>query len=103
MAPKTKHESGTSLSDIVGPGKPMSKTELPTLRASMQHGIYLQEIKLLQHGVDRKNYPVREMVKEIRQEVVACYQKANHQFKPPVIFADYSIERKLQVFEFFTY
>ena len=97
MAPKTRHESGTSLSDIVGPGKPMSKTELPTLRASMQHGIYLQEIQLLQQGVDRRNYPVSEMIKEIRQEVVACYQKANPQFKPPVIFTDKSIDRKLQV------
>ena len=42
MPPKTRHESGTTLSDVVGVGEPMLLTELPTLRGHLRHGIYLQ-------------------------------------------------------------
>ena len=42
MPPKTRHESGTTLSDVVGVGEPMLPTELPTLRGLLRHGIYLQ-------------------------------------------------------------
>ena len=30
MGPKTRHKSGTTLSDVTGPGEPMILTELPT-------------------------------------------------------------------------
>ena len=95
--PTTRNESGSSLSDVVGPGQPMSLTELPTVRATLQHGIYLKERRLLEEGVNRRNYSTTEMVREIRKELVDCYHKANPQFIPPVMISDKSVERKIQV------
>jgi hypothetical protein len=97
MPPKTRHESGTTLGDIVGPGEPMSHSELPTTRAVLRHGIYLQEMKLLQEDVDRRNYPVTDLLKAICEEVTAIWQRANAELKPPVTITTKSIERKIQV------
>ena len=97
MACKTRHASGTKLAEILGPGEPMSKNEFPTVRTALRHGLYLQEMALLQEDRDRRNYPVPIMVKEIAAETVAVWQRANAKFTPPVIFAKTLIERKLQV------
>ena len=82
MGPKTRHESGTCLGDVTGPGEPMSQTELPTLRGVLGYGIYLQEKKLLEEEVDRRNYSINQMTKEIRESVVNCRQQVNAQFHP---------------------
>ena len=97
MGPKTRHESGTCLGDVTGPGEPMSQTELPTLRGVLRHGIYLQEKKLLEEEVDRRNCSINQMTKEIREAVVNCWQQANAQFHPPVIITNKSMERKIKV------
>lgn len=70
----------------------MSQTELPTLRGVLRHGIYLQEKKLLEEGVDRRNYSIKQLAKDVRVEVVSCWQRANVQFRPPVTITDVSIE-----------
>ena len=75
----------------------MAQTELPTLRVVLRHGIYLQEKKLLEEGVDRRNYSIRQLSVDVTVEVVSCWQRANAQFRPPVIFQDKSIDRKIQV------
>ena len=75
----------------------MAETELPTLRGVLRHGIYLQEKKLLEEGVDRRNYSIKQLAKDVRVEVVSCWQRANAQFSPPVTIADSSIERKIEV------
>ena len=97
MSTKTRHEAGTSLADVTGPGEPMAQTELPTLRGVLKHAIYLQEKKLLEEGVDRRNYSIKQLSRDVTMEVVSCWQRANAQFRPPVIFKDRSIERNIQV------
>ena len=67
------------------------------LKDFKRHGIYLQEKKLLEEEVDRRNYSVSMMAKDIRMALVSCWQKANPQFCPPIIITDKSIERKIQV------
>ncbi|KAK8374322.1 hypothetical protein O3P69_011013 [Scylla paramamosain] len=97
MSPKTKYESSTSLADVTRPGEPMTHTELPTLRSILKHGIYIQEKKLMEEDVDRRNYSISKLVKDVRVEVVNCLQRANSQFSPPVIITDKYTERKIQV------
>jgi hypothetical protein len=65
----------------------MSKNEFPTVCGTLRHGLYLQEMALLQENRDRRNYPVSIMVKEIAAETVAVWQRANVKFTTPVIFA----------------
>ena len=97
MGPKTRHESGSSLTDLVGPGAPMLMTELPTLRDVLRHGIYLQEKCLLEEDVDRRNFPVAKMAEELGEEVMARWSRANAQFCPPVTITNKSLHRKIQV------
>ena len=97
MGPKTRSDAVTTLVDVTRPGEPMRETELPTLQGILRHGIYLQEKKLLEEEVDRRNYSVSMMAKDIRMALVSCWQKANPQFCPPIIITDKSIERKIQV------
>ena len=82
---------------MTGPGEPMILTELPTMRGVLRHGIYLQEKKLLMEDIDRRNYSIALMAKDVRMEVVSCWKRANAQFTPPIIITDKSIERKIQV------
>ena len=71
MGPKTRHKSGTTLSDVTGPGEPMILTELPTMRGVLRHGIYLQEKKLLEEDIDRRNYSIALMAKGVRMELLS--------------------------------
>ena len=73
----------------------MAETELPTLRGVLRHGIYLQEKKLLEEEVDRRNYSINHMSKEIREALVNYWQQANAQLLPPVIITKKSIEIKI--------
>ena len=50
----------------------------------LRHGIYLQEKKLLEEGVDRRNYSIKQQSMDVTMEVVSCWQRANAQFRPPV-------------------
>ena len=73
----------------------MLPTELPTLRGLLRHGIYLQvtylslslislppclhlqERMLLVEEVDRRNYTIPLLAKDVRAELVSCWQRAN--------------------------
>ena len=47
--------------------------------------------------MDRRNYPVEKLARDIGYDVIKLWKKANNLFQPPVIFADSSIERKIAV------
>ena len=96
--PKTRHASGTGMASILGHGEPMLNTELPTLRAVLRHGLYLQEKEFVLEDRDRRNYPIVLLSKEVAREVESVWQKANAEFKPPVISTSRSIMRKFQVY-----
>lgn len=55
----------------------MIQTELPSLRGVLRHGIYLQEKKLLEEGVDRRKYSIKQISRDVTIEVVSCWQRAN--------------------------
>ena len=44
MPPKTRHVSGSSLEEVLGTPEELNESELPTLRAVLRHGLYLQVI-----------------------------------------------------------
>ena len=97
MGPKTIHElhgSCTTLVDVTGPGEAINKSELPTMRAVLRHGIYLQDKLLLEEEIDRRNFSIQQMVKEIRMELVCCWQRANSQLS---LITDKFVERKIMV------
>ena len=47
--------------------------------------------------MDRRNFSISMMAKEIREALVNCWERANPQFRPPIIITNKSIERKIQV------
>ena len=83
---KTRHSSSTKLPDLVGPGKHFLTSEVPTLRAVMQRGILLQQERLIVEDVQRNNYPMAELAKDLAQLVILQWRKSNANFKPPVFF-----------------
>ena len=46
--------------------------------------------------VDKRNLPVKELMKQVAQDVISQWEKANHLFKPPVICTQKSLERRLE-------
>ena len=67
---------------------------LTRVRAVLRHGIYLQDKLLLEEEIDRRNFSIQQMVKEIRMELVSCWQRANSQLS---LITDKSVERKIMV------
>ena len=97
MPPKTRHDMETSLEELLGTREEFNQKELPTLRAVLRHGLFLQEKTQLEEDMDRRNFPLDLLVKDIRRDVVSLWSRANNLFQSPVIFADSSIERKIMV------
>ena len=56
----------------------MLQTELPTLRAVLRHGIFLQEMALLEEDVDRRNFPIKELAVTLSGEVIAIWRRVNN-------------------------
>ena len=97
MPPKTRHDMESSLEELLGTGEEFNQNELPTLRAVLRHGLFLQEKAQLEEDKDRRNFPLNQLVKDIRKDVISLWSRANNLFQSPVIFADSSIERKIMV------
>ena len=82
--PKTRHASGSKMSDLLGPGKEFTLSELPTLREVLRYGIWLR----LENTEDQRNYTNKEMAKDIVKKVLEQWARANNQFKNPVILSE---------------
>ena len=82
--PKTRHASGSKMSDLLGPGKEFTLSELPTLREVLRYGIWLR----LENTEDQRNYNKKEMAKDIVNKVLEQWARANNQFKNPVILSE---------------
>jgi hypothetical protein len=91
--PRTRHQSGNKLVDLVGPGKEFNPSEVPTLRAVMQKGILIKESML--EGTAKTEVHVKEIVQELVPLIEAQWQKSNPKFCPPVTIKQDSIEQKL--------
>ena len=55
---RTRHQSGSKLTELVGPGKDFIPSEVPTLRAVIQQGILIKEELLAKQ--DKKDVHVSE-------------------------------------------
>ena len=93
--PKTRHASGTKMVEFLGGGRLMLPSELPTERDVLRHALFLQEQNLLVKEEDRRNYPVKEIMKDVLPHLMEKWQKANAQFKPPIIISEQTILSKL--------
>ena len=46
--------------------------------------------------LNKRNYPLSELIKAVSVKVLAQWDRANHLFKPPIICTQRSLERRLQ-------
>ena len=93
---RTRHQSGSKLTEFVGPGKEFNLSEVPTLRAVIQRGILIKEKLLLEQGSAKKDIHVSEIVKELVPLIVAQWHKSNVKFSPPVTIMEHSIKNKVE-------
>ena len=89
---RTRTQSKSNLSDLVGTGRELLVSELPTVRDILRYGIYLRE----QFAEDRRNYPVDQLLRDIYPAVIGQWSKANALFKPPVTNGKSTIMPKLK-------
>ena len=96
--PKTRHASGSKLQDYVGAGKEFDPTEVPTLRAMIQQGIFLRDQKFLFEDVAKNapSYSKKQIAKDLAPMILAQWHKSNNKFVPPVIMKQYSLEKKIE-------
>ena len=97
--PKTRHASGSNLQDYVGAGKEFDPTEVPTLRAMIQQGIFLRDQKFLFEDVAKNapSYSKKQIAKDLAPMILAQWHKSNNKFVPPVIMKQYSLEKKIEI------
>ena len=78
---RTRTNSSSHLSNLVGTGRELLVSELPTARDILRYGIYLRE-----HSIDdKRNYPLDELIGDIYPGLICQWSKANALFNPPVI------------------
>ena len=92
---KTRQASGSSMSDYLGPGKELVPSQVPTLRAALQLGLYLQRERETLEDLDKRNYPVSELMSDVTVKVMGQWEKASPMFKPPIILLSRSMEQRL--------
>ena len=80
-ARKTRGSLTTHMTTLVGSGRELIPSQLPTTRDVLRLGIYLRETA----ETDKRNYPVNILVRDIVPVLVAQWTKANAEFKFPVI------------------
>ena len=73
--PKTRHASGTKMSDLLGPGKEFTLSELSTLREILRYGIWLR----IENVEDQRNYNNKEIAKDIVGKVLEQWARVSQQ------------------------
>ena len=87
---KTRSEASTNLSKLIGVGKEMSETDLPTQRDILQYGLFLKETN---PEFIEANY--KELAKGILIRLRQIWERASVRFKPPVTAVDRTILGRL--------
>ena len=80
MASPTRLSTNIKLIALVGPGKEFVPSEVPSLRAVIQRGILLQQDNLQ----SRRNYPIKDMAKDLAQLILDQWQLSNDDFQKTV-------------------
>ena len=94
--PKTRHDSSWAMVDYLGVGKELIPSEVPTLRAAMQLALHLQDERWRLEDIDKKNYPVKELMRDVSNSVLAQWERASFLFKPPITCTSKSMVRRLE-------
>lgn len=89
---KTRGQLSSHLSLLIGTGKELPVSELPTVRDILRFGLLLRE----QNSKDRRNYSDKELISDIIPHLLQQWARANALFKPPVINKHRTIELKLK-------
>ncbi|KAG7154935.1 hypothetical protein Hamer_G031736, partial [Homarus americanus] len=88
---KTRSQLSTHLSLLVGKGKELPGSELPTVRDMLRLGLLLRE----KNAKDRRNYTDKELINDMIVPLLHQWTKAIALFKPLVINQCRTIELKL--------
>ena len=94
--PKTRCQLGSRMTDLVGPGKEMNPTEVPTVRAVLQRGVLLKEKLLVEEGKAKNKIRPADICKELAPLILAQWQKANPKFCPPIVIKTKFLVQKLE-------
>lgn len=94
MASKQKTRLGTftHMSNLIGTGRELLPSELPTLRDVMRYGLLLRE----KSGDDVRNYPAASIAKDIYPKLLEIWERANSSFVAPVLNSRVTILQKIQ-------
>ena len=89
---RTRLGTFTHMSNLIGTGRDLLPSELPTLRDVLRYGLLLRE----QSGEDVRNYPADCLAKDIYPKVLEKWERANNSFVAPVIISRVTILNKIQ-------
>lgn len=89
---RTRQSSFTHLSNLIGSGRELLPSELPTLRDILRYGLLLRE----QSDEDIRNYSAASVAKDIYPEVLEKWERANSLFVTPVLNSRITILNKIQ-------
>ena len=92
---KTRKQSYSKLSELVGPGKDFLPSEVPTLRAVIQKGIPIREV-LVDLGKAKTDVHSKDIIAQLVPSIVAQWQISNAKFTPPVTIKEKSIRTKVE-------
>ena len=77
-ARKTRHSSGSNLSQYLGPGKDLITSEVPTLRAALRKAILIQEEFVLKDSGDKRNLPIKTIIRMTVEKICEQWLHSNH-------------------------
>ena len=89
---KTRGSLTSQLSSLVGPGRELIPSQLPTNSDLLRLGILLRE----QADKYSRHYSVNEMAREMLKILLHQWSKANAEFKYPVVLHEETIFLKLK-------
>ena len=93
---KTRKQSYSKLSELVGSGKDFLPSEVLTLRAVIQKGIVIREGVLVELEKAKTEVHSKDIIAQLVPLIVAQWQIANAKFTPPVTIQEKSIRTKVE-------
>ena len=85
--PKTHNTFGTKMGDFLVGGRLLLPSELPTERDVLRLAVCLQEENMLVREEESRNYPMRDVVSDVLQQLLGKWQMANPLFQSPIIIS----------------
>merc|ERR1712129_410117 len=76
---RTRHQSGSKLTELMGPGKEFIQSEVPTLRAVIQQGILIKEELLVRQ--DKKDIHVSEVAVKVKCKVLSTCNNPRYKYQ----------------------